>query len=142
MMNKTLLAILVFILIPFIGCTGSGVSEAPEAVANKAAPEESAHDNRVVKLPIDMDEEQRLQKAVDNGGQTWRNDAVEVAHAVLVNQGVNVKPGDCELTAEDGEQAVVKVIGPEHDFKVHVERLVRAEGIWTATEIDIFERSE
>ena len=94
-------------------------------------------DARMVMLHPSIEEETRIQQAVDNGGQAWRLNSVDVAHASLVSQGVNVKIEDCRLLKEDAGHAVVQVQSEDKDMNVYAERLVRPGGIWTATQIEV-----
>ncbi len=92
---------------------------------------------RIVMLHPSIEEETRIQQAVDNGGQSWRLNSVDVAHASLVSQGVNVKIEDCRLLKEDDGHAVVQIHSEDKDMNVYAERLVRPGGIWTATQIEV-----
>lgn len=92
---------------------------------------------RIVMLHPSIEEETRIQQAVDNGGQTWRLNSVDVAHASLVSQGVNVRIEDCRLLKEDAGHAVVRIQSEDKDLNVYAERIVRPGGIWTATQIEI-----
>lgn len=92
---------------------------------------------RMVMLHPSIEEETRIQQAVDNGGQTWRLNSVDVAHASLVSQGINIRIEDCKLLKEDAGHAVVHVQSEDNDLNVHAERLVRPGGIWTATQIEV-----
>ena len=94
-------------------------------------------DARMVMLHPSIEEETRIQQAVDNGGQSWRLNSVDVAHASLISQGVNVKIEDCRLLKEDAGHAVVQVQSEDKDMNVYAERLVRPGGIWTATQIEV-----
>ncbi len=95
-------------------------------------------ETRMVTLNPSMEEERRLQKAVDDGWQPWRLNPIDVAHANMINQGVNVRIEDCSLVKKDDAHAVVHVQSKDgKDLNVHVARLVRPDGIWTATQVEI-----
>ncbi|MBI5327633.1 MAG: hypothetical protein HZB80_05010 [Deltaproteobacteria bacterium] len=96
---------------------------------------------RVVKLNVDMTEEQRLQKAADSGYQSWRNSPVDVAQAALVNAGANVNMADCRLLSEKVDEAVVSASNKKGSYKVICKRVVKDGGIWTATEVEVGELS-
>ncbi len=127
--------IILGVLVIFLALTGCDKGEDVRPAVEKERKETS----RVYRLNPDISEERRLQKAVDNGGQTWRKDPVEVAHAALISQGVNVTPSDCVIVLEDEDHAIVKAKARGGNYNVHVRRLVRPGGIWTATEIEILE---
>lgn len=128
--------ILLFIMIIFIaaGCSKSNETGAKPVQDKKQA--------RVVKLNVDMLEEQRLQKAADSGYQPWRNSPVDVAQAALVNAGANVNMADCRLLSEKGDEAVVAASDKKGSYKVICKRVVKDGGIWTATEVDVSETGE
>jgi len=50
---------------------------------------------RIVKLNVEMVEQEKLQKAADSGYQPWRNNPVDVAQAALLNSGAAVQIKDC-----------------------------------------------
>ncbi len=119
----------------FFGCAGGEDESAPGAEHRKAET-----NMRTYKLAYDLAEERKLQEAVDNGGQTWRKNPVDVAHAALINQGANVRIEDCAVVGEEEEDhRMVEVKGADGTYRVHLRRLVRPGGIWTATEIDILD---
>ncbi|MBI3399733.1 MAG: hypothetical protein HY026_10975 [Deltaproteobacteria bacterium] len=125
--------ILLFIMIVFIaaGCSKSNETGAKPVQDKKPA--------RVVKLNVDMTEEQRLQKASDNGFQSWRNSPTDVAQAALVNAGANINMADCRLLSEKGDEAVIAASDKKGAYKVICKRLVKTGGIWTATEVEVVE---
>ncbi len=136
-MRSALIALALTTGLILSGCTG-GDSGTPKA-DNKSAEENV----RAYKLSYDLSEEKRLQQAVDNGGQTWRKNPIDVAHAALTNQGANVRIENCSLVGEKSDDhCVVEVRGKDGVYRVHLKRLVRPGGIWTATEIDILENKQ
>ncbi|MBI3753118.1 MAG: hypothetical protein HY266_03610 [Deltaproteobacteria bacterium] len=121
-----------FIMLAFI----SGCSNGNDKITAKPAQDKSV---RIVKLNVDREEEERLQKAADKGYQPWRNNPVDVAHAALVNGGANVAVKDCNLLSENGDEAVVAAKDKKGDYKVICKRVVKTGGIWTATEVEVAE---
>lgn len=92
--------------------------------------------NVKMELNVDLSEEKRLQEAADNGTQAWRKDAADVAHAALINQGINAKIEDCKIIEDHKYHLIVNAKCKDGDFKIHLKKLVKPDGIWTATEID------
>lgn len=131
MKHLTFVALVTISCVYVYGCEGMTGSNS----VDKDNPENRKP--KMMTLYTDLDEEKRLQQAVDNGGQTWRLNPVDVAHASMVSQGVNVRIEDCELIKEDGSHAIVEIHSKAGDFNVHADRLGRSDGIWTATQIEI-----
>lgn len=97
---------------------------------------------RVVKMNVDVTEEEKLQKAADKGYQSWRNNPVDVAQAALVNAGANVNMTDCRLLSEKAVEAVVAASDKKGSYKVICKRVVKDGGIWTATEVEVNETGD
>jgi hypothetical protein len=97
---------------------------------------EAAKAPKIQKLNVDMDTEKKYQDAADKGFQPWKKDATEVAKECLINQGVGAPSGDCKIVSDDGKDTVVIVNTKDGNFKVRLKRLVKPDGIWTATEIE------
>ncbi|MEE9615297.1 MAG: hypothetical protein V3W31_10185 [Thermodesulfobacteriota bacterium] len=133
---KNFLAVPVVLFMALSGCGGSDAN-APKAEAPKV--ETEGRHVREVTLMVDMEEEKRLQRAFDNGGQRWRGDAADVAHAMLLEQGLNVSRDECEVVEETEDYCVVRTVADEGEIDVRVERRVRPDGIWTATKIKVIE---
>ncbi|HKZ46123.1 MAG TPA: hypothetical protein VJ202_01925 [Thermodesulfobacteriota bacterium] len=121
-----------FIMLAFISSCSKGNNADTKPVQDKKTV-------RVVKLNVNMAEEQRLQKASDNGFQPWRNSPVDVAQAALVNAGANVNMADCRLLSEKADEAVVSASNKKGSYKVICKRVVKDGGIWTATEVEVTE---
>ena len=121
-----------FIMLAFISSCSKGNNADTKPVQDKKTV-------RVVKLNLDMTEEQRLQKAVDSGYQSWRNSPVDVAQAALVNAGANINMADCRLLSEKAGEAVVSASDKKGSYKVICKRVVKDGGIWTATEVEVTE---
>jgi hypothetical protein len=131
---KGQLLLLIAILVIIAGCS-RGADTNTKAFQEKKPV-------RVVKLNVDMTEEQRLQKAVDSGYQSWRNSPVDVAQAALVNAGANINMADCRLLSEKTDEAVVSASSKKGSYKVICKRVVKDGGIWTATEVEVDETGE
>lgn len=133
-----------FLLIALIlfGCSGAQEDAAMGAASAHAVTDSGieAGSFRSVKLDVKLHKEEKLQQAVDEGWQAWRKDPIEVAHAALIEQGVNATPEDCRLTEEHETHALIELSLDVGDFRVHCERLVRDDGIWTATEVEVKEK--
>ena len=100
----------------------------------KAQEEKSS--NKVYKLNVDIDNERKHQAAADKGYQPWKRNATEVAEECLINTGVGARSGECKVLSDDGANAVVFVNTKDGNFKVTLKKLVKPDGIWTATEIE------
>lgn len=129
MKNLILLSIAIFIV--------SGCSKGSDTISVK--PVQDKKPARVVKLNVDMAEEERLQKASDSGFQQWRNNPVDVAQAALVNAGANVNMADCKLLSEKEGEATVSASDKKGSYRVICKRVVKGGGIWTATEVEVAE---
>ena len=121
-----------FIMLAFISSCSRGNNADVKSAQDKKTV-------RVVKLNVNMTEEQRLQKASDNGFQPWRNSPVDVAQAALVNAGANVNMADCRLLSEKADEAVVSASDKKGSYKIICKRVVKDGGIWTATEVEVTE---
>lgn len=125
-MKKTLI-VLLLVFASLSGCKGdrgkNGEVEAPKRTK--------------IGLNYDMTEEKRLQEAADHGSQAWRKEAVDVAHAALINQGINAKIEECRLTEDHNAHSVVNAKCRDGEFNITLKKIVRPDGIWTATEIEL-----
>lgn len=108
-----------------VSCT-KGKKENVEAEAPK---------ERKVELNVNPNEEQRLQEAAEAGQQSWRLKAEDVAHAALLNRGVNCMVEQCTLVEQNDRLAKVRANTKDGEFEVLLERFVKPGGIWTATYI-------
>lgn len=88
------------------------------------------------KLNVDIDKEKKYQDAADKGYQPWKRNAMDVAEECLINTGVGARKGECKVLSDDGANAIVFVNTKDGNFKVKLKRLVKPDGIWTATEIE------
>lgn len=101
---------------------------------------QSKKPGRVVKLNIDMLEQEKLQKAADSGYQPWRNNPVDVAQAALLNSGADVQIKDCKLVSEGADAVVIAASDKRGEYRVTCKRLVKSSGgIWTATEVEVID---
>jgi len=94
---------------------------------------------RIVKLNVEMVEQEKLQKAADSGYQPWRNNPVDVAQAALLNSGAAVQIKDCSLVSEGADAAVIAASDKKGEYRVICKRLVKSGGIWTATEVEVID---
>lgn len=130
-MKKFALA-LVVASVALYGCKGNTGSKGDSGEnASSEAP------RKTMQLNVDLGEEKRLQDAADNGSQAWRKEAVDVAHAALINQGINAKLDECKLTEDHGAHSVVNAKCKDGEFNITLKKLVRPDGIWTATDIEL-----
>lgn len=127
LMKKTLI-VLLLVLASLSGCKGDRGKNGVEAEAPKRTK---------IGLNYDMTEEKRLQEAADRGSQAWRKEAVDVAHAALINQGINAKIEECRLTEDHNAHSVVNAKCKDGEFNITLKKIVRPDGIWTATEIEL-----
>ena len=62
---------------------------------------------------------------------------MRVAEECLINTGAGARKGrECKVLSDDGANAIVFVNTKDGNFKVKLKRLVKPDGIWTATEIE------
>lgn len=127
---KKLWVVLLVALVAVSGCKGKSRDKGEGAGAE--APKRTK-----LSINYDMAEEKRLQEAVDHGSQAWRKEAVDVAHAALINQGINAKVDECKLTEDHNGHSVVNAKCRDGEFNITLKRLVRPDGIWTATDIEL-----
>lgn len=101
---------------------------------NKVQEDKSA--KKVQKLNVDMETERKHQDAADKGYQPWKKNAADVAEECLINTGIGARKGECKILSEDATNAVVFINTKDGNFKVTLKRLVKPDGIWTATEVE------
>lgn len=95
-----------------------------------------AKTSQTVKLQIDYDNESKLQLTVDNGYQLWRLNPIDVAHGALTDSHQMAEYNACKIVKMDDKHAVVSTSYREAKYNVHLARVVKPNGIWTATEIE------
>ena len=124
------LALFVFLI---SGC------QADSKEAGEAAPEAASREGKekkVLKIKVDIETQKKLQSAADQGFKPWKNDVIEVAKECIIGHGVGA-PDKCTVLSESAAQAVVRVTTKkEGSFHVTLKRLVKPDGIWTATKIE------
>lgn len=118
--------LLAIVLLP--GCKGKTSDKDSGAEAPKRTK---------MSINYSLTDEKRLQEAADHGSQTWRKEAVDVAHAALINQGINARIEECKLTEARNAHSVVNAKCKDGEFNITLEKVVRPDGIWTATEIEL-----
>ncbi len=94
--------------------------------------------SKKIPIAVDIEKEKRVQHEVDNGHQPWRLEPAGVAHAALSGENISVPFAKCKLQAEANRKAIVKCTDSK-TCAVVLKQLIRAQGIWTATEIEIEE---
>lgn len=96
----------------------------------------SSKSNKRIVLKVNLKYEKFVQDEVDKGHQPWRLNAVDVAYATLAPIDKNVKYEDCKSVNETGDQSTVQCKSSQN-YIVYLRKLVRPDGIWTATDIEI-----
>ncbi|MBI5180722.1 MAG: hypothetical protein HZA05_04890 [Nitrospirae bacterium] len=89
-----------------------------------------------IKLHVVYDNETKLQLSVENGYQIWRLNPIDVAHGALTDSHEMADYNACKIEKMDERHAVVTTNYKETTYKVHLSRVVKPNGIWTATEIE------
>jgi hypothetical protein len=107
---------------------------------------------RVIEIPFDINVERETQHSVDEGHQPWRMDAVSVAcskiGALLIDEAAKrideTAKGNLDnclknssLDRREGDKAIVTVVLNGVQYRVNLERLIKADGIWTPRNIEI-----
>lgn len=95
-----------------------------------------AKTSQTLKLQIDYDNESRLQLTVENGYQLWRLNPIDVAHGALTDSHQMAEYNACKIVQMDEKHALVTTSYKNTTYNVHLARLVKPNGIWTATEIE------
>jgi hypothetical protein len=104
----------------------------------------------VITLQVDLDREKEMQLSVDKGHQPWRLEADGVACSEIgqLHQDRKQQPDldvrDCldkrKLEQQGETRAVVTFTTADQEYRVFVERLVKPNGIWTPTKVEILRR--
>ncbi|MGA3117631.1 MAG: hypothetical protein ABSF90_24740 [Syntrophobacteraceae bacterium] len=87
-------------------------------------------------LKFDRESEKRLQEAVDKGHQPWRLEAACVAHVAALAMDKSVAYNSCNLIYETELDSIVQC-REKRNYAVHLRRLFKKDGIWTATGVKI-----
>ena len=115
------------------GCE-SGSKEA-EKTADQSTPIEDKK-KKVLKINVDLDTQKKLQSAADQGFKKWKNNVIDVAQECIIGKAIGA-PDKCTILSKNDTKAVVRVTTKkEGSFNVTLKRLVKPDGIWTATEIE------
>ncbi len=96
----------------------------------------SAENSKKIVFAVDLEKEKQLQLEVDRGHQPWRLEPVDVAYAQLATIDKSIMYDRCQLISETNLEAVVSCKTTKR-YVVHLKRLVRPKGIWTATNIQV-----
>lgn len=127
---KKIALVILLLSIAVYGCKGK--TDSRNEAVNSDGPKRTK-----MQLNVDLGEQKRLQDAADNGSQAWRKEAVDVAHAALINQGINAKLEECKLSEDHNAHSVVNAKCKDGEFNITLKRLVRPDGIWTATDMEL-----
>lgn len=92
-----------------------------------------------IKPPTNLDKEKEIQTMVDSGHQPWRMDAVQVATSFLKTLNPEIEMIDCVHEDSYDRYSAVSC-EKEKLYYVLLERLVRKDGIWTVTTVEISDR--
>lgn len=100
---------------------------------------------KVIEIPLDMNVETETQSSVDEGHQPWRVDAAWVAcseiGALLIDEKTKGNLDNClknsKIEQREGGKAIVSVLLDGVQYRVNLERLIKADGIWTPRNIEI-----
>ncbi len=95
-----------------------------------------AKTSQTLKLHIDYDNESKLQLTVENGYQLWRLNPIDVAHGALTDSREMADYNACKIAQMDEKHALVTTAYKEIKYNVHLARVVKPNGIWTATAIE------
>jgi len=91
-----------------------------------------------IDLSINLEQERKIQMAVDKGHQPWRLDSVSVAVVALKSAGYKeIGDQNCENIFIKNGAAEVHCRG-EYSYFIQLKKMVRLDGIWTAISINIF----
>jgi len=97
-----------------------------------------ADQTKIVTLPIDIERLKELQHSVDEGHQPWRLDPVMVACAeIAFPEATRTCWRDRRVESPSSTEAVVTFTAESGYYVVYLQRLVRPDGIWTATRIEM-----
>jgi hypothetical protein len=117
------------------------VSVAPSlggwSLAGESSPPDHSKSAQWTDIPVEIEREQDIQRAVDNGHQPWRLKARDVACAFLAARHRNVRLADCVVEREEGAAAIVGGRVEGGQYKVRLARVVRPDGIWTPVAISV-----
>lgn len=92
--------------------------------------------NKVMKLNIDMDHQEKAQMSTDQGFQPWRNNPIDVAEESIISLGIGSSEGKSVVLSENQSDAEVRVESNSGTYKVSLKKIVRPDGIWTSTRIE------
>lgn len=96
-------------------------------------------ESRTIGERIILDDILKLQKAVDEGHQPWRLDAISVAAVKLKALDPGIDEMDCKMEESTETKATVTCDKGKR-YSVHLERLVRHDGIWTVISVEISDK--
>lgn len=92
--------------------------------------------SKVLQIPVNLNNEKQLQEAVDEGHQPRRLNPVDVAHTAIISLvDKEMEYGNLKLITEKKTEAFVETIEGKR-YRISLKRMVRPDGIWTATRIE------
>ena len=75
--------------------------------------------------------------AADQGFKPWKMKAIDVAEECIISKGIGASTGKCEVLSESKTEVVVRVkTVKDGNYKVFLKKLVKPDGIWTATAVE------
>ncbi|MDA8162845.1 MAG: hypothetical protein M0022_08105 [Desulfobacteraceae bacterium] len=92
-----------------------------------------------IQITVNLQEEKKVQRAVDKGHQPWRLDPIDTAHVTIIKIDNTVPHESCMVISETEIEAYVKCKGRKR-YIIELKRLIKPKGIWTATAIEIMEK--
>jgi hypothetical protein len=127
---------LIFILSVFLlsGCEAD--SKNMEQTNSKQANPKQEKKRKTLKINVDMDAQTKLQKAADLGFKPWKNDIIEVAKECIIGESIGAPEKAIKLSQSEAEALVRVSTKKEGSFDVTLKRLVKPDGIWTATKVE------
>ena len=127
---------MIFVLSLFLmsGCEAG--SKSTEQASPKQAGSKEEKKRKTLRINVDMDAQAKLQKAADLGFKPWKNDMVEVAKECIIGESIGAPEKATILSQTEAEALVRVTTKKEGSFDVTLKRLVKTDGIWTATKVE------
>jgi uncharacterized protein DUF4431 len=97
----------------------------------------NANQTKIVRPRIDIEDLKKLQESVDEGHQPWRFDPIMVACSeIAFPEATRTCWRESRVESPSSTEAVVTFTAESGYYVVYLQRLVRPDGIWTATRIE------
>ncbi len=123
--------LLVAILVIAFGCT----KRLPPEEKNSLTP------SKAISITVDMAEQHKLQDEVDKGHQPWRLDPVMVSESYCGVYKDDKIFFSCKEANPTKRETTVICDNESEKRIIHLKRLVRDDGIWTITKVEIIEKN-